>query len=122
MGLVTAAVLAGLACPPDAQALALGRVIVHSALGDPLRAEIEIPQISAEESASLQVGLGSPEAFQSAGLDYNPALAGVQISLQRHPDGRHYLRLTSSRPMLEPFLDVVISTQWSSGRLLVRRR
>ena len=34
----------------DAQALALGRIVVQSALGEPLRADIDIPEINAEEA------------------------------------------------------------------------
>jgi pilus assembly protein FimV len=86
----------------DAQALALGRVVVQSALGEPLRAEIDVPDINAEEAASLRVGLASGDTFRAAGIDVNPALATLQISLQRRADGRAFLRLTSLRPAPQP--------------------
>ena len=38
----------------EAHALAFGRVNVQSALGEPLRAEIDVPDINAEEAASLK--------------------------------------------------------------------
>ena len=41
----------------EAQALALGRIVVQSALGEPLRAEIDVPEITVEEAASLRVGV-----------------------------------------------------------------
>ena len=44
--LVAAASLALAGISFDASALALGAVTVHSHLGEPLRAEIEVPQIS----------------------------------------------------------------------------
>ena len=102
----------------DAQALALGRVVVQSALGEPLRAEIDVPDINAEEAASLRVGLASGDTFRSAGIDVNPALATLQISLQRRADGRAFLRLTSSRPVTEPFVDLIVEANWSSGRVV----
>lgn len=48
---VAAAVLlcTGLGVTGEAQALALGRIQVQSALGEPLRAEIDVPEITAEE-------------------------------------------------------------------------
>ncbi|MGE0099822.1 MAG: FimV/HubP family polar landmark protein [Hydrogenophaga sp.] len=104
--------------PSDAQALALGRVVVQSALGEPLRAEIEVPDINSEEASSLRVGLASSDAFRAAGVDYGAALASVQISLQRRADGRAYLRLTSSRPITEPFVDLIVEANWSSGRIV----
>ncbi len=81
----------------SAFALALGRITVLSALGEPLRAEIDVPQITADEVASFKSVVALPEAFRAAGLEFNPALTGVQISLQRRADGRSFIR-TCHRP------------------------
>ena len=100
----------------DASALALGRLAVLSGLGEPLRAEIEIPSINAAEADSLRAAIASPEAYKAAGLDYNPALAGLRVALQQRPDGRTFLRITGDRPVNEPFLDLVLDANWASGR------
>jgi pilus assembly protein FimV len=100
-----------------AHALSLGRISVLSALGEPLRAEIDVAQITPEEAASLKAGVATPEAFKAAGLEYTPVLAGMEVTLQRRADGRSYLRLTSSRPVSEPFVDLVLQATWSAGRL-----
>lgn len=102
----------------NASALALGRITVQSALGDPLRAEIDILDINAEEAASLKASIALPEAFKAAGLEYNAALAGARISLQRRSDGRAFIRLTSDRPVTEPFVDLILEANWSSGRIV----
>ena len=68
--------------------LSLGRITVQSALGEPLRAEIEVPEINAEEASSLKTSIASPAAFAAAGLEYNAAMASLQATLQRRPDGR----------------------------------
>jgi pilus assembly protein FimV len=102
----------------DANALALGRVTVQSALGEPLRADIEIPEITAEELASLRTVIASPEAFRAAGFDYNAAMANIQITLQRRPDGHHFLRLSSQRPINDPFIDLILEANWASGRIV----
>jgi pilus assembly protein FimV len=102
----------------SAYALALGRITVQSALGEPLRAEIDIPQINAEEAASLKPTLAKSETFRAAGLEFNQALTSLQISLQRRADGRSYLRLVSDRTVSEPFIDLIIEANWSSGRIV----
>lgn len=102
----------------NAAALALGRITVQSALGDPLRAEIDILDINAEEAASLKASLALPEAFKAAGLEYNAALSGARLSLQRRSDGRAFIRLTSDRPVTEPFVDLILEANWSSGRIV----
>jgi pilus assembly protein FimV len=108
----------GLAQHSDALALALGRIAVQSALGEPLRAEIDVPDINAEEASSLRVGLAKPDAFRAAGMEFNPALGGMQISLQRRADGRSFLRLTTARPISEPFVDLIVEANWASGRIV----
>ncbi len=101
-----------------AMALSLGRITVISALGEPLRAEIDVPDINAEESASLKAGVAAPEAFVAAGLEFNPAMSSVKASLQRRADGRAFIALSSDRPINEPFVDMILETSWSSGRIV----
>lgn len=114
---VAAIALLGLSTT-GAMALSLGRITVLSALGEPLRAEIEIPDINAEEAASLKTAVAAPDAFVAAGLDFNPAMSSVQATLQRRADGRAYIRLTSDRPINDPFVDMILETSWSSGRIV----
>jgi len=99
-------------------ALSLGRISVQSALGEPLRAEIEVPNITAEEAASLKANAASPADFAAAGLEYNPAMAGLQATLARRSDGRSFIRLSSERTISEPFVDLILEASWSSGRIV----
>lgn len=109
---------AGLMQHDDALALALGRVAVQSSLGEPLRAEVDVLEITPEEAASLRVGLAAPEAFRSSGMELSSAIAGLQITLQRRADGRAYLSVVGSRPVNEPFVDMVLEANWASGRMV----
>lgn len=101
-----------------ASALSLGRVSVLSALGEPLRAEIEILEINEEEASSLRPRVAMPDTFRASGMEYSSALNGLQISLQRRPDGQRYLRLSNTRPVNEPYVDLILETSWSSGRVV----
>lgn len=101
-----------------AMALSLGRITVQSALGEPLRAEIEVPDINAEEAASLRTAVALPDAFTAAGLEYNAALSSLQATLQRRADGRAYIRLAGDRPINDPFVDMILEASWSSGRIV----
>lgn len=101
-----------------ASALGLGRLSVQSALGDALRAEIDVTSLSTEEASSLQVRIASPETYRAAGVDYHPALSGARVTLARRSDGRPYLRLVSERVVTEPFVDLILEMNWASGRLV----
>jgi len=103
--------------PCVAGAAGLGRLNVLSALGQPFVAEIELLSVTKEELSSLSTRLLPPEAYQAANLQYNTALSGARVSIERRPNGQHYLKITSSRPVTEPFIDVLVELLWSSGRI-----
>lgn len=101
-----------------AVALSLGRITVQSALGEPLKAEIDILDINTDEAGSLVTKVAAPEAFRAAGLDYNPAMGNLQASLQRRPNGQAFIKLSSDRVINDPFVDMILETSWNSGRIV----
>jgi len=110
--------LAALLCLPLlAHAAGLGKLQVNYALGQPLRAEIEIVSLQSGEEDSLQVRLASVDAFRQAGIEVSPALVGLQFKIEKR-DGRPLIRLSTSQPVNEPFLDVLIELSWATGRLV----
>ncbi|WP_228720644.1 FimV/HubP family polar landmark protein [Nitrogeniibacter mangrovi] len=104
------------AMPFAANAAGLGRISVLSALGQPLRAEIELTATS-NELTSMTAAVAAPTAFKDAGVAYVPALASIRMSVERR-GGRNVLRLTSTKPINEPFVDMLVELNWSAGRLL----
>jgi pilus assembly protein FimV len=115
--LASAIALLGSLASLEAHALALGRITVQSALGEPLRAEIEVTDLKPDEAASLRAGVAPAEAFKAAGMEYGTVVTGVEVSLQRRADGRSFLRLSSNRPVTEPFVDLILEANWSNGRI-----
>jgi pilus assembly protein FimV len=101
-----------------AAALGLGRLTVQSALGETLRAEIDVTSLTPEESANLTARIASPDVYRAAGVEYNAVLTGTRVTLERRPDGRPYLRVISDRVVQEPFVDVILELSWTSGRLV----
>ncbi len=92
----------------NAWALGIGRLNVQSALGEALRADIELSSLTPEEESSLKVRVASPDVYRAQGVEYNPVLATAQVSIARRTDGRPYLRVTSDRAVQEPFVDVIL--------------
>lgn len=101
----------------DAWALALGRITVQSALGEPLRAEVEIPQLSAAEADSLQAAIASPAAFRAQGMEFTGTANSVRVQVQKRANGSAVLKLSSFQPVNDPFVDLVIDANWASGKL-----
>jgi pilus assembly protein FimV len=112
------ALAAWLALAAPAGAAGLGRLTVLSPLGQPLQAEIEIVSLAPGEEDGLTARLASPDAFAKAGIDLSPSLLGLRISIDRRGGRQPVLRLTTTQPVSEPFLDMLIELQWSTGRLV----
>ena len=113
--LASCLVLSGV--PLSAQAAGLGKIIVFSALGQPLRAEIEV-SATREELADMKPQLASPDAFKQAGLDYATTLLGIRFNLDKRTNGQSVIKLTSDRPINDPFIDMLLELNWPAGRLV----
>jgi pilus assembly protein FimV len=104
--------------PVSAHAAGLGKLSSFSALGQPFRAEIELVSVTKEESLTLSARLAPPAAFAQANIDYSSALLGIKFKIEVGPDGQQVLRLSSSQPVNEPFLDMLVELNWAGGRLV----
>jgi len=116
---LSAAVLSTLLFASQADAAALGKLTVKSALGQPLNAEIELSAVTPGEDGSLQPRIASVDAYKSAGIDFNPVLYNLRFAVAKHEDGRQYISVTSTQPVNEPFVDMLLELGGNgSGHLL----
>lgn len=102
--------------PSASLAAGLGAINVYSALGQPLRAEIEL-QATPQELQTLSARIASVDAFRQANVGYSPLMAGLQFSVEVRGN-RPVVKVTSARPVHEPFLEMLVELQWANGRLL----
>lgn len=100
------------------EAAGLGKLSVHSALGQPLRAEIELVAVQRDELGAINARLASPEAFRQARMDRAEALNGLRFEVEQRPTGQPVIKITSAAPVNDPFLDLLIELNWSTGRLI----
>src|SRR5437867_2090504 len=102
---------------PMVRAAGLGQVSVISPLGQPINAEIEIVSLQPGEEEGLVARLASPDAFRAAGIDFNPALVSARFAIERR-GGRPLLRVRTTQPVNDPFLEILVELQWTTGRLV----
>lgn len=100
-----------------APALGLGEITLHSALNQPLRADIALVDAAGLEEGELSVSLAAAEEFSRAGVErvfflndlkFTPVLRG----------NRSLIQVTSSKPVNEPFLNFLVQLHQPNGRLL----
>jgi len=117
--IAVAILAAALACaaPFGAHAAGLGKLTVLSPLGQPLNAEIEIVALRPGEEDTLVARVAPQEAFTAAGIEPSHILSGMRFAVERR-NGRRILRLTTPSPVNEPFVEVLVELQWTTGRLV----
>ena len=100
-----------------APALGLGEITLHSALNQPLRADIALVDATGLEANELSVSLATADEFSRAGVDrvvfldnlrFTPILRG----------SRRLIQVTSSKPVSEPYLNFLVQLNRPNGRLL----
>jgi pilus assembly protein FimV len=109
-----AMLLAG-AC--GAQGAGLGTLSVFSGIGQQLNAEVALNATPAE-LGTISAKLASPEAFKEAGIEYMPVLSDLRIRIEKSATGQPVLKLTTVRPVTEPFLHFLVELSWGSGRVI----
>ncbi|MCY1276426.1 hypothetical protein D9M69_267850 [compost metagenome] len=101
-----------------ANALGLGEVTLRSSLNQPLDAEIELLEVRDLASAEVKPNLASAEDFSKAGVDRQYFLQDLKFTPVLKPNGRSVIRVTSSKPVREPYLNFLVEVLWPNGRLL----
>lgn len=98
-------------------ALGLGEITVHSALNQPLKADIALLDVGTLTQNDLSVSLATADEFGRAGVErvfflndlkFTPILRG----------NRQMIRVTSGKPVNEPFLNFLVQLNQPNGRLL----
>ena len=116
--LVVMTALAGVLGTTHANALGLGEVKLYSSLNQPLVAEIELLQVGDLTKNEILPNLASRSDFQRAGVERPLSLSGLTFRTVLGEDGTRVIKVTSSQPVQEPYLNFLLEVHWPSGRLL----
>ncbi|WP_296255100.1 MULTISPECIES: FimV/HubP family polar landmark protein [unclassified Pseudomonas] len=101
-----------------AQALGLGGLTVKSSLNQPLLAEIELTQVQDLNAAQVVPSLASSAEFAQAGVGRTAVLDDLTFTPVVNPGGKSVLRITSSKPIRDPYVKFLVQVLWPSGRVL----
>ncbi|MCZ4321805.1 FimV/HubP family polar landmark protein [Pseudomonas anguilliseptica] len=97
-------------------ALGLGEITLHSALSQPLDAEIELFDVGDLTAEDMRVRLAPAEVFSRSGVDrlyffndlrFTPLLRG----------GKSVIRVMSTQPVREPYLNFIVEVVRPNGQL-----
>ncbi|MFJ2280396.1 FimV/HubP family polar landmark protein [Pseudomonas sp. NPDC087803] len=98
-------------------ALGLGDITVHSALNQPLKADIALVDAGGLSASDLSVSLATADEFGRAGVERVFFLNDLKFTPILHGN-RQMIRVTSRKPVNEPFLNFLVQLNQPNGRLL----
>jgi pilus assembly protein FimV len=113
---VPAVMVLGAMASPLAFGLGLGEISLNSNLNQPLDAEIKLLQVRDLSREEILVQLGSVEDFRRRGIERIFFLQDIRFDVQLNSPNGPVLKLTSQKPVVEPFLIFIIQLEWPSGR------
>ena len=99
-----------LACSIQTSAANLGELTILSGMGQPLRAEIQIYDLSNEEINSLEVKLASEAAFVEAESERTEFMRKLKIRVVKEGN-KHFVFVDSSKPLTEPLVGLLLEMQ-----------
>ncbi|KOY01416.1 FimV/HubP family polar landmark protein [Pseudomonas nunensis] len=100
-----------------APALGLGDITVHSALNQPFSADIALVDAAGLAESDLSISLATADEFSRAGVERVFFLNNLKFSPILRGN-RTLIRVTSSKPVNEPFLNFLVQLNQPNGRLL----
>lgn len=106
-----------IAYPATLQALGLGELHSSSQLDQPLNAQIDLLSTNPSEARQLQVRLASPEVFSRVGIERPAFLENLKFTPVIQ-NGKPVIKVTSSAPVSETFLNFLLEVSWPQGQLL----
>jgi FimV-like protein len=98
-------------------ALGLGDITVHSGLNQPLKADIALVDVGGLTQNDLAARLATADEFAEAGVERVFFLNDLKFIPILHGN-RQMIRVTSSKPVNEPFLNFLVQLDQPNGRLL----
>ena len=101
-----------------AHALGVGELTLKSSLNQPLVAEIELQDVRDMSAEEVRALLASQEEFSKAGVDRQYFLTDLTFTPIIKANGKSVIRVTSSKPVREPYLNFLVEVLWPNGRLL----
>lgn len=101
-----------------ASALGLGEITLKSQFNQPLNAEIRLLKVRDLSKDEIFTALASREDFKRVGVDRLFFLSSFDFEVILRDPANPIIRVTSDKPITEPYLNFLVEVQWPSGRLL----
>ncbi|TER34338.1 pilus assembly protein FimV [Pseudomonas aeruginosa] len=96
----------------------MGDITLHSALNQPLDADIELLDVGDLGADEIEVRLAGADVFAAAGVERLQFLNELRFSPVLQGRGGNRIHVSSSRPVQEPYLNFLVEVARPNGRIV----
>ena len=96
----------------------LGDIELKSALNQRFDAEIVLSNIGDLQQDEIIPNLASQQDFDRVGVSRDYNLTDLRFKVRVREDNAYVVHITSSKPIIEPFLNFIVEAIWPNGRIL----
>lgn len=100
------------------KALGLGELDADSGLNQPLKAEIHLLSSKSFDEADLKARIASFESYSKFGVTRESGHSDIRFQVYTKKDGSKAIRVSTTEPIKEPFLNFLVELNWPQGKLL----
>ncbi|MFT7306538.1 MAG: pilus assembly protein FimV, partial [Candidatus Azotimanducaceae bacterium] len=101
-----------------AYGLGLGELELKSALNQRFSAKITLTNVRGLQVEEILPSLASQEDFDRVGVERNYLLTDLRFKVAPNEQGDLVIFVTSTKSIIEPFLNFIVEVFWPTGRIL----
>ncbi|MEH6557278.1 MAG: hypothetical protein V7459_12980 [Oceanicoccus sp.] len=94
-------------------ALEVSELRLHSHLGEPLLAELQLSSHDSFDPQNLMIKLAPAEIYQKMDVD----VPSLYLDIKFEMDANGLVKITTRDPVKEPYLNFILQFRWPAGEL-----
>ena len=99
-------------------ALGLGEIEMHSALNQPMSADISLISATGVDLSEVKITLASRAAHERLGLTRAKILGDFSFAIAEDSRGRPLIHISSTELIQEPYLEFLLEMVWKNGQII----
>jgi FimV-like protein len=112
-------IFSGLFLTASAWALQISQPVLMSRLGEPLKLQFTVTEVSATEEQLLTIAVAEAKVYESTQIKRVNGLDNLTFEITKQANGDYLVQANGSLPMVDEHADLIIDFDWATGRRYV---
>ena len=100
----------------NAWALQISQPMLMSRLGEPLKLQFIVTDVSVSEEQLLTIAVAEPKVYESTQIKRVAGLDNITFEISKQANGNYLVQANGSQPMVDEHADLIIDFDWATGR------